>query len=251
MGTNYTADEIIINTLQNPVFVGLRNDISFTVGDKLIILIEHQSSVNPNIGLRCLLYIALLYEQLIDKDSLYKSKPMSIANPIFIVLYNGKEAYPEKMTVKLSDLYKVKDGREPSLEVTVTVYNVNAGHSREIMERSRTLDEYAEFVARVREYTDNSGCELTEALTKAVEDSVKSGILREFLEKHGGDVMGILSREWNFDDALRVREEETREDTQEEIAVKLLDVLDIETIAEKTAIPIERVRELKEKHKRV
>ena len=108
-GTNYTADAVKMNTLENPFFFGdLRNDISFTVEDKLIILLEHQSSVNPNMGLRFLLYIADLYEISINKKDMYKENLMSIANPEFYVIYNGKEEYPEKSTVKLSDLFKIQ-----------------------------------------------------------------------------------------------------------------------------------------------
>jgi hypothetical protein len=73
-----------------------------------------------------------------DKDGIYKTKPINIENPEFYVMYNGKEDYPEKMTVKLSDLYKVKDGRASNLELIVTIYNVNKGHNPQILERSRT-----------------------------------------------------------------------------------------------------------------
>jgi hypothetical protein len=235
-----------MNTLQNPFFFGdLRNDISFTVEDKLIILLEHHSSVNPNMGLRFLLYIADLYEISIDKKAMYKENPMSIANPEFYVIYNGKEEYPEKSTVRLSDLFRIK-GVENSLELTATVYNANKGYNKTIMERSKTLNEYAAFVAKVRDYKENSGLKLTEALKKAVEDCIKENILRDFLEKHGGEVVNILFREWNLDDALEVRGEERAE----EIAESLLDILDVKTIAEKTKLSIKRVLELKEMHDR-
>ncbi|MCL2772803.1 MAG: Rpn family recombination-promoting nuclease/putative transposase [Oscillospiraceae bacterium] len=60
-GTKYTPDDITITTLENVIFIGRVNDISFTIGDRLIVLIEHQSTVNPNMPLRCLLYIARHY----------------------------------------------------------------------------------------------------------------------------------------------------------------------------------------------
>jgi len=245
-GTNYTSNEVIMNTLQNPLFVGLRNDISFTIENKFIILIEHQSSINPNMGLRCLLYIARIYEQLLDKDGIYRTKPVSIENPEFYVMYNGKEEYSEKTMIKLSDLFKIKDGRENNLELIVTVYNVNKGHNKNIMERSRTLDEYAVFIAKVRDYIDNSGLELTEALKKAVTDCIKENILREFLEKNGGDIVSILHREYNFDDALRVRGEEKAEERSEEIAKEmLLDNEPIAKIVKYTKLSKEKILDLK------
>ena len=206
-GTNYDANAVSMNILQSPLFFGtLRNDISFTLDDKFVILIEHQSTINPNMPLRCLLYIAEIYEQLIDKGGIYKAKPMSIENPEFYVIYNGKAEFPEKKTLKLSELYRARDGREPNLELIVTVYNVNHGYNENIMRQSKTLDDYAAFIAKVREY-EKSGIELTAALHQAVEYCVKNNILREFLEANGGEVVGILKREWNLDDALKIREE--------------------------------------------
>ena len=216
-GTNYTADAVKMNTLQNPFFFGgFRNDISFTVGDRLIVLLEHQSSVNPNMGLRFLLYIAALYEILIDKKAMYKGNAMSIANPEFYVIYNGKEDYPEKATVKLSDLFEVR-GAEKSLELVVTVYNANKGHNKAIMAQSSTLSEYAEFVAKVRDYIENSGLGLTEALKKAVADCIAENILSEFLKKHGGDIVSTLFREFNMDDFIEVRAEERAEKIAENL----------------------------------
>jgi len=246
-GTNYKSNAVIMNTLQNPLFVDLRNDVSFTVDDKFVVLIEHQSSINPNMALRCLLYITRIYEILIDKGEIYKSKPMSIENPEFYVMYNGKEEYPEKSIIKLSDLYKVQ-GIENNLELTVTVYNVNNGQNRNMMERSRTLDEYAVFVEKLRDYVDNSGLELTEALNKAVDDCVRENILREFLEKYGGDVVSILAREFNIDDFVRIRAEEKAEEKAEDIAEKLLELgTPLDIIIKATDIPIEKVEKMAKK----
>ena len=240
-GTNHKADAVKMNTIQNPFFFGaLRNDLSFTVEDKLIVLLEHQASLNPNMGLRFLLYIAELYEILIDKKDMYKATPMSIANPEFYVLYNGKENYPEKAIVKLSDLFEIQ-GEENNLELVATVYNANKGHNKKIMGQSRTLSEYAEFVAKVREYTDGSGLDLTEALEKAVEDCVKSNILREFLEKHGGDVVNLLNREFNLDDFVEVREEERAEKIAENF---LKDGISKEIVIKNTGLSIKQIEKI-------
>jgi hypothetical protein len=251
-GTNYTADVITMNTLQNPIYYGgLRNDVSFVVEDKHIILFEHQSTLSPNMGLRCLFYIAMLYEQRIkmNRDDLYKTTPMSIESPEFYVLYNGTVDYPEKSIVKLSDLFKTKDGRKINLEVIVTVYNVNHGHNKNIMKRSKTLDEYAVFISRVQKYKDE-GYKPTEAVNKAVKECIEENILREFLQKYGGEVVSILNMEWNLDDALRVRGEEAAEAKAEQVATEmLLDNEPIEKIIKYTKLTEEKILELKTKLK--
>jgi len=191
-------------------------------------------------GLRFLLYIAALYEISIDKKAMYKGNPMSIANPEFYVIYNGKEDYPEKAIIKLSDLFEIQ-GIENNLELVVTVYNANKGYNQKIMEQSRTLNEYAEFVAKVRDYIDNIGLELTAALKKAVEDCINENILREFLQKHGGDVVNTLFREWNLDEALEVRAEEKAEKIAENL---LKDGMSKEFVVKNTELSIKQVEKI-------
>ena len=55
---------VTINTLQEALFIERINDISFEIGGKLVILIEHQSTINPNMALRLLMYIARVYEKI-------------------------------------------------------------------------------------------------------------------------------------------------------------------------------------------
>ena len=181
-----------------------------------------------------------------NKKAMYKKKPMIIANPEFYMIYNGKEDYPEKSIVKLSDLYKVKNVGKINLELIVTVYNANKGHNKNIMKRSKTLNEYAEFVAKVRTYTDNSGLKLTEALKKAVEDCVKENILCEFLQKYGGDIVNILYREFNIDDAKEVWIEEAVEDIAEKMVKR---GTPLEFIAEDTGLSLEKVEQISQEVK--
>jgi len=248
-GTDYSPNVLKMNTIQNPLYRGgIRNDISFTVEDKFVILFEHQSTINPNMGLRCLLYIADIYKQLIQAtiDDLFKTVPMSIGTPEFYVLYNGKEKYPERNKVKLSDLFKVQDSRGINLELIVDVFNVNHGHNEEIMKRSRTLNEYAAFVDKVETYKYNKGFTKTEAMNRAVEDCLRANILKEFLQKYGGEVVSILNIEWNIDDAKRISAEERAEDIAEKM-IKRGTPLAI--IVEDTGLSLEKVEQMAQKIK--
>ena len=244
-GTNYTPDDINITTLQNVIFMGRVNDIAFTLGDRLIVLIEHQSSINPNMPLRFLLYIARIYQELVDSEVMYGSRLVKILPPEFIVMYNGKDDYPEESTLKLSDAFVQTEA--VNLELTVKVYNVNDGHNREIMEKSRTLNEYAVFVSRVREKAD-SGLELLSALESTVKECVRDNVLRKFLEKHGSDVINMLNMEFNLDDALRVRENDGIIKGKEKVAEKMLkNGMTKEFVAENTELSIEQVHEIAKK----
>jgi hypothetical protein len=54
-------------TLEDALFMGRINDVSFLMGDTLIVLIEHQSTVNYNMPLRMLIYAGRLYEKVIER----------------------------------------------------------------------------------------------------------------------------------------------------------------------------------------
>ena len=247
-GTVYTAADIELTTLENIIFIGRENDISFTVGGKLVVLIEHQSTINPNMPLRCLFYIARLYQTLADNTAIYSKNLMKIMPPEFIVFYNGKDEYPEESTLNLSDAFIDKTD---SLELKVKVYNINKGYNSKIMSKSATLNGYSVFVTRARENKE-SGLELMPALEKAVKDCIKDNILREFLEIYGSDVINMLSMEWNLEDAQKVwKNDGIIEGTQkkaEKVAEKMLRRgTAIEIVAEDTELSIEKVEEIANK----
>ena len=97
---------IEINTLSDVLYMERINDISFTVDKRIVCLYEHQSSINPNMPLRLLVYIAHVYQKIVDRHNLYKTKLEKIPAPEFIVLYNGKDPYPDRGTLRLSDAFK-------------------------------------------------------------------------------------------------------------------------------------------------
>jgi hypothetical protein len=204
-GSSYGEDtEVSINSLNNVLFMDRNNDISFTIDNRLVILLEHQSTINPNMPLRFLLYIARIYEKIIDRRAMYQQSPVPIPTPEFIVLYNGKAFQPDEAMLRLSDTFIAGDV-PAGLELTVRVLNVNAGRNRRILSRCRTLKEYAEFIAKAREYAKTEG---EEYLKKAVEYCIDHGILRYFLKEHASEVMNMLLSEWNWDEAREVWKEE-------------------------------------------
>ena len=98
----------------------LYNDVSYLVDNKIIVLAEHQSTINPNMPLRCLEYISRLYETLFESKEKYSRKLLNIPTPEFYVFYNGEESYPSDKTLKLSEAF-IETTSKPNLELTVTV----------------------------------------------------------------------------------------------------------------------------------
>jgi predicted transposase/invertase (TIGR01784 family) len=210
-----------INTLDNVLFMGRYNDISFEIGGKLIVLIEHQSTINPNMALRLLMYIGRVYEKIIDNRKAYWKKRLLIPRPEFFVLYNGTDPFPDQEIYRLSDSFETLKGLgleekdSPALELVVKVININDGRNREIANRCKELFEYSAFVAKTRSLLNELG-NREEALKEAIKYCEKHGILRVFLKLHAGEVLSMLMTEFNLDDALDVRYEEGWEDGREE-----------------------------------
>jgi hypothetical protein len=207
-GTNYGNDvDVSINTLEDVLFMERHNDISFTIGGRFVVLIEHQSTINLNMPLRCLLYIARIYEKLVDNKALYRERAVPIPVPEFYVLYNGTSPLPECQLLRLSDAFIGPAAREgvPSLELTVKILNINHGHNPGVLTHCAQLKMYALFVDKVREYGKTLPPE--EALKKAINYCINNDILRAFLEKHSSEVRNMLLTEWNWDDAKEVWKE--------------------------------------------
>ena len=103
-GKHYADPELLeINTLENAIYMSMKNDVSFLIDGRLS-LYEHQSTKNPNLPLRFLLYISHLYSRLTVKANLYGETIVRIPAPEFIIFYNGKDEMPERQLLKLSDM---------------------------------------------------------------------------------------------------------------------------------------------------
>ena len=187
------ADDLKIVTLENAIYMGMKNDLAFML-ETNIYLYEHQSTLNPNIPLRDLIYIGIEYQQYVDDKSLYSSRLQKIPAPKFMVFYNGTDAVDDRVELRLSNAYEHLAG-EPDLELKVLMLNVNEGHNKELMEQCQTLKEYAIYVAGVRKYT--SEMNLNDAVARAIGECIKEGILVEFLRKNRSEVKMVSILEYD------------------------------------------------------
>ena len=187
------AEDFEIVTLDNAVYMGMKNDLSFLL-DTHIYLYEHQSTKNPNMPLRDLFYISLEYQKYVSDKSLYSSTLQKLPAPVFMVFYNGTEEMEERTELRLSQAYEHFEG-EPNLELKVMVLNINAGHNEELMKQCRMLKEYAQYVARVRGYAGSM--KLEEAVRRAIRECITEGILTDFLRKNRAEVEMVSILEYD------------------------------------------------------
>jgi len=250
LGTNYGPDtDITFTTLKNVLSTGVYNDVSFMLDGKLIVLIEHQSTNNPNMPLRMLIYISNIYNELVKGMNIYSEKKITVPEPVFFMFNIDEKGMTEdKQVLKLSNMYARNADRTwsvPELELTVTVYNINKGHSLEIMRRCAALAGYGEFVYKVRENQKN-GMKLKEALQKAVNDCIEQNILKQFFIERKGEIMGYLTHEWKLEEAIAVAEEEAEERRALKTAKRLKNIgrMTVDEIAAATDLTVDDILRL-------
>ena len=205
-GTNLPLSSPVENIrLDNVIYMNIINDVSCLVDGKIIVLAEHQSTINENMPLRFLEYIARLYEKLQAPTDRYVRKLSKIPTPEFYVFYNGTEDYPETTVLKLSDAFITKPEHAP-LELTVQVLNINTDKANKVLAACKPLEEYSLFVEEVRKQTQ---LDPENGFTNAVKICIEKGILREYLMRKSREVINMLVAEYDYDTDIAVQREES------------------------------------------
>ena len=200
--------QLEVNTLEHAIYIGMKNDLSFLIDSRLY-LYEHQSTFNPNLPLRFLMYIADLYSTLTRDKNLYGTKAVKIPSPKFLIFYNGEKEQPDFQTMKLSQLFSVKE-EHPALELEAVMININLGHNQKLMDTCKSLGDYSKYVDRVRKYTKNM--ELAQAVERAVTECIREGILADFLSKNKAEVIHVSIYEYDAKKHIRQEKEESWEE---------------------------------------
>jgi len=232
-GITIPDDAIInINTLSDVLYMQQINDLSFTINDRIVVLIEHQSTISYNVPIRLFMYLGRIYEKILERKELYQKKLLKIPAPELIVLYNGVEPFSDHKELRLSAAFKNNDGftekKGLPLELIVKVYNINQGKNPQMLAKSKILNNYSIFIGKINEYKKNISLE--KSVKAAVKYCIENDILRIFLEEHATEVLNMLTDDITIDELADIRYKEGREDgmeegrevVQKEIAINLL-----------------------------
>ena len=246
-GSHYTnQDELEIITLEDVIFMKMKNDLSFMIANRLN-LYEHQSTYSPNMPVRGLLYFARQYEGMIaeQKDNVYGSRLIKLPTPEYVIFYNGTKAQEDRITLYLSDSFE--DGRGSGcLECEAVMLNINRGHNKELLDKCRRLWEYSEFIAEVN---DNLAKEysLKKAISIAMDSCIEKGILEDILIKDRAEVLHMLLTEYDEKKHMRDTYKEGY-DKGCELTKKVYQAHmrgdSIETIAKECNIPVSEVEDI-------
>ena len=208
-GTHYDDPAMLtITTLDNAIYMTMENDLSFII-DMRLALYEQQSTVNPNLPLRFLMYITDIYSAYTKDMNIYGSKKVQIPLPSFVIFYNGVKSQPDRTEFLLSELFHPTTD-QPALELNAVMLNINKGHNQELMNACHTLRDYSEYVARIRTYS--AEMPLTDAVEKAITECIHENILRDFLLKNRAEAKAMSIYEYDEEKTLRMFREEGYED---------------------------------------
>lgn len=207
-GSNYNdPEQVEIEKLESGISLTIRNDCAFIV-DMSLNIYEHQSSYNPNMPLRSLIYFTSYIRQLTQNRDLFSSSVVKIPTPHFAVFYNGTKDRPPREIVKLSMSYE-KPTDEPELELICSVYNINPGKDEELLEKCPVLYEYMQFIEAVRTYEADG---MAEPIKRAIDHCIKNHILEEFLKEHREEVLKVMTIDMTFEKREALMHEEIEQE---------------------------------------
>ena len=266
--TNFKIGEVEIKpvTLENVVYNNIENDVSMEINDSIVVLAEHQSTINNNMPFRCLEYLVAHYNRFFTDNDKYNTKEIKLPRPECYVFYNGDDAFPQEKIMRLSDAFKdvnsiairqsVPEKTLPdtiSLDLTVKIYNINKNANHPILQKCEALLAYSNFTEYARIGKRNGE---KNPPKYALNMCRQGNLLTEYFNNLSREDQSMIFGEWDQEKFIEVQKKIAAEDATE--ATKIanaknflsLNKLSADEIAQCCSLPLEQVLALKEELER-
>ena len=194
--TRYTdASKVMITTLAGSFYSNLKNDISFMLDALIMMLIEHQTTLNPNMPVRLLGYVDELFKRYIEpeKRKIYSTELIKLPAPEFYVFYDGEDTSFEHKELRLSDAFKTPSDK---LELVVHVYNLATGKNEDLKKICRPLREYSIFSNHYK-LLRKQGLDIDEAVRDTIRYCIDNDVMKNYLLHNESEVIDMFGFEWN------------------------------------------------------
>ena len=257
--TNFKIGEVEIKpvTLENVVYNNIENDVSMEINDSIVVLAEHQSTINNNMPFRCLEYLVAHYNRFFTDNDKYNTKEIKLPRPECYVFYNGDDAFPQEKIMRLSDAFKeikqaanLKDLPESlSLDLSVKIYNINKNANHPILQKCEALLAYSNFTEYARIGKRNGEKNPPKyALNKCRQGK----LLTEYFNNLTKEEQSMIFGEWDQEKFIEVQKKIAAEDATE--ATKIanaknllrMNLGSVEQISQAVSLPLDQVLALKE-----
>ncbi len=250
--TNYKIGEVTIKpvTLENVVFNDIENDVSMEINDSIVVLAEHQSTINNNMPFRCLEYLVEHYNRFFSNNDKYNTKEIKLPRPECYVFYNGDDEFPQEKIMRLSDAFikntatKIMLPESQTLDFTVKVYNINKSANHPILEKCEPLFAYSNFTEYVRiGKLKGENNPPKYALARCRNDNA----LTDYFKNLSKEEQSMIFGEWDQEMFIKVQKEIAAEDASIKNAKNAIKLgLEPEIIAQITSLPLEQVQQIKQ-----
>lgn len=244
-GTNYTdPDALELNTIENVIYLTMKNDVSFLI-DSQMTLFEQQSTYNPNMPLRGLMYFAQLYQMYLSKNgkTLHRTSLVKIPCPQFVVFYNGEKECPDTVKLRLSDSFE-KPTSPSEFEWTASMININKNHNESLQKKCRPLYNYVQYVTRISD-NKKSGMPAKQAVNEAVDWAINRNLLNGLFKIQKQEVLSMSLTEFDEEEFKRdMRNEGREEKTIEDARSFYANGASVELIAKSLDMTPEQVKEI-------
>ena len=213
---NFSSGVHIWQVIERSLYKTFNNDVSWEINGKLIVLVEHQSTVNENMPFRCLEYVTRIYEGIVPIKERYAEKVYKIPNPDFYVVYIGKKELPLEQELRLSNAFYEQDGSK--LELVVKVKNCSDSKLLPLAGNCDILKQYCQFIEIVEQNYNRVFPK--RSFKKAIEIAMEQGILTDYLDRKSREVINMLCAKYDYKMDIAVKKEEAFQDGQEAKAIE-------------------------------
>ena len=238
--TTATEDSLTDVTITNVLTDNLYNDLGFIVNNKLLILVEAQSTWTVNILVRVLLYLAQSYHEYFQRtcQDYYKSRKVKMPKPELYVIFTGnKGRKPDKISLSKEFF----EGTDIDIEVKAKVIYES--------DTDDIINQYIIFCKVFNEQTKQHGM-TQKAVTETIRICKDRNVLREYLLDREKEVVTIMMSLFDDEQIMKsfIRSEryEAAQENARETAKKLIKKgkMTLDEIAD--CVPLLSLDELKE-----
>ncbi len=239
--TAATEDELADITIRNVLTDNLYNDLGFSLGEKIFILVEAQSVWTLNIIIRALLYLTQTYHDYFERtnQNLYKSKKVKMPKPELYVVYVGDQKnVPDTITLS-KEFFGGVDGIAIDVKVKVICESDTDSIINQYIIFSKVYDEQRTKYGRTKK-----------AITETIRICKDRNVLREYLEDREKEVISIMMSLYDEEEVMRsyIKSEryEAEQNKAKKTAIHLLKLgkMSLEDIAEATELSLDMIKEL-------
>ncbi len=211
--TDATEDTLDIVTIDNVLTDNLYNDLGIMVSNnKLLLLLEAQSSWTVNILIRILLYLAQSYHEYFERtsQSLYKSKKVKMPKPELYVIFTGNKGRKPD-TISLSQEFF--DGADIDIEIKAKVIYES--------DKDNIINEYIVFCKVFNKQIKEHGM-TKQAVTETIRICKDRNILKQYLSSKEVEVVTIMMSLFDDEQIMRTYARDMAKETTKRNAITML-----------------------------